>query len=344
MSAKKMAARPTKQKTSVAKHQPPIQFKAPARKLFLPNSHTGKLRAHHHTSYGGIALILLAACVPVIVANHVDASSLPPQYGAYSTYAVVPAAIPGQATITTPIGGQVYTNLAPILVRGTCSGQSLIELVVNNVPVGTDLCADGIFSIETALFKGSNTIVARSFNANNSPGPDSLPVTTKLDVPGVVPVQSPFYLTGTQSYLGVEVGQPLQWQVAIAGGKAPYAVSVAWGDGQTSLISRSADGTFTIGHTYKRAPQQQANYTIVVKASDQTGANAYLQLIAIVQGAKQAIASTTGQGSSGGATSRQQLVITRSWQVLGGSALVSASFWVGDRFALRRQIKLRHAV
>lgn len=303
-------------------------------KKIIHKKHTGKLRPHKHTSYGSLAIIVALAFVPLLlVSRPVFASD------GNRTYAVVPGAVPKTpAVITAPSSGKVVTTSDPITVTGKCTSDNLIKIFKNEIMAGATLCQRGIFSLPIDLFAGNNTLIARTYNALDEPGPDSVPVTVSHVNPGtslqgtgqinsITAPTNQFFITTEVSHRGANVGDPMTWPLTLTGGQAPYAVSVSWGDGKTELISRGAAGRFDISHTYKKAASYSGSYIIIIKATDQVGSDSYLQLSAIVSGDSKpaGIASALGGGSTGSPS------IKLAWVGLGSAVVIVASFWIGER-------------
>lgn len=302
--------------------------KRPAgRTKILANKHTGKLQPHKHTSYGSLLLILVLACCCVVIANHTVSAD---DSGSYQTYAVVPAPIyKSPPSITNIHSGQIFRTADPVTVTGSCPGSSLVEIFKNDVMAGAALCHGGSYQLAINLFAGSNAVFARAYNVNNAASPDSAPISVRLlSVSSLLATTgNPFYLSAEQTYRAAKTGEVLTWPLTISGGQPPYAVSVNWGDGRTDLFSRTAPGSYNLSHSYKNA-SPQGNYTVVVRGTDQSGANAYLQLVALVRGP--VAAATTTQTTSG--HSSLTTTMTRlTWVVLVASGLSISAFWLGER-------------
>jgi hypothetical protein len=309
------------------------------RTKLLANEHTGRVRPHKHTSYGSLFIILSIAIVPVLFISRTATADLPPPppvTGSYQTYAVVPAPVPATAPQIGNISdGKVYTSADPIAVSGSCPGTTLVKIYKNNVMGGAALCKGGSFQIQMDLFQGSNTLVARAYNANDVPSPDSTPVIVTLQIPGVNigvlnSAVSQFYITSDVYYRGVEAGSAISWPITIAGGQPPYAISVGWGDGKTDLISQAAPGKFTITHTYSN-PATNGSYTIFINSADSNGSKSYLQLFAMVKGSGVAAAISNGSTGSG---HRSIITITTALAAISASAVIVLGIWIGEKRGL----------
>jgi hypothetical protein len=304
-------------------------------KKLLANHHTGKIKPHKHTSYGSLVLVMFLTFMPLLFASH----SVAVAADSYQTYAVVPGPAPNQAPVITNLSaGKVFTVNDPVPVRGSCPSGTLVKVFKNEVLAGAALCQNGSFQLSIDLFVGNNSLVARAYNMNDSVSPDSTPINVQLVLPGSrltgtdqLNVQGApagqFYLTSEIFHRGVNAGDTLTWPLILAGGQAPYAVSVSWGDGKTDLISRGDAGRFDSNHVYSQPGGYRGSYTIIIKATDQAGNKSYLQLVAIVSGDKQpaglAGSVTGGYGAS--------TAIRLAWQLLAGGSIAVFSFWLGEK-------------
>lgn len=309
------------------------------RKKILPKHHTGKVVHHRHTSYAGLTAILLLAMAPVFYASHsvAQAAATDPVTTSEQVYAVVPGEAPVRAaTITSLAPGAVFTTNDPVTIAGTCQNDTLLKVYKNDVFAGATFCQNGRFSVQIDLFIGLNTIIVRTFNANNVQGPDSEPIVVRHDVPGVTTTNNPlvssgqFFITSEIFYKGINVGDTLAWPLTISGGQAPYAVSVGWGDGQTDLISRAEAGEFTVKHRYKEPGDGNKNsFNVTITATDQAGNKSFIQLVTIVSGDKQNVVGNIKQGYELSGPVRVTI------QLLAIASLAVASFWFGEWRELR---------
>jgi hypothetical protein len=302
-----------------------------SRTKLLPKHHTGKVRPHKHTSYGFLALfLLLLAFLPLfLVSRSVSADN-----SGVQIFAVVPGPLPKEAPVIVNIAsGRVFTKAGPITVRGTCPDKTLVKIFKNDILGGAAFCDGGNFRLSMDLLAGRNALVARAYNSNDAAGPAALPIVVQNTSGGMGAgsgtlnsADGQFYVTSQALYQGVQAGNSLSWPVTINGGVPPYAVSVTWGDGKTDLISRNVAGAFDVNHTYNNpGPGAQSDATVIVKATDQTGASSYLQSAVIVAGPKTGLVSTVKQGYNWSATLRV------AWQLLAVSILVILAFWLGEQ-------------
>jgi hypothetical protein len=307
----------------------------------LETKHSGKLRPHRHTSYLSLLLLLFITAMPLSFAS--NAAAVAAVDTGYQVSGVVPGQTPSQTpTIANITNGHSYTSNDPITVHGSCQNATLVELFKNQVLAGVTVCNNGSYDLSIDLFIGSNTLLAQSFNSADVGGPQSAPLTvsflpagttltstSELNVLGVPADQ--FYVTSQMFYSGTGAGEIISWPLTIVGGQAPYALSVGWGDGKTDLSVLQTAGPLTISHAYKTANPQANGYPVIVKITDKSGAQSYLQLTAIVHGTAQ----VSGVGKIVGGGYSTSTAIRIAWQILGFLIIVVFSFWVGERREIR---------
>jgi hypothetical protein len=249
-----------------------------------------------------------------------------PKDSAVGIQGKIPSAPPALgATITTPTNGQSFAK-TPITVAGLCPKGLLVKIFSNNVFVGAIQCQNGSYNLQVDLFSGQNDLVARVYDSFDQPGPDSNIVKiTFIDSQFNPFGYSLLSLTSSYAQRGANPGEVLTWPIIMSGGTGPYAMSVDWGDNKApDLISREFTGTIDLSHTYASA----GVYRVIIKATDKNGLSAYLQLVAIANGA--ITSNTDSQGDT------SQTVVTRiMWMPAAGSiALVFVAFWLGRRYEL----------
>lgn len=231
------------------------------------------------------------------------------------------------ATITTPANGAVFTT-TPITVAGLCPDGTLVKIFDNNVFVGSTLCQRGSYTLQIDLFGGSNQLVARVFDALDQPGPDSNIVTVTFNDAQFAQFGSRVTLTSEFARRGAFPGTELVWPINLSGGVGPYAVSIDWGDGSgPQLMSLTGPGAFDIKHKYTNA----GLYKVVIRATDKNGTTAFLQLVAVANGAAQT--GNTDKDDGAGAGRLQTIVIW--WPVLLMIPLIFLAFWLGRRHQLQ---------
>lgn len=240
-------------------------------------------------------------------------------------------------TIATPSNGQSFGKM-PITVNGLCTSGLLIKVFTNNIFIGSAMCNNGSYTLQVDLFDGRNDLVARQFDALDQPGPDSNTVTVTYNNSAFDNLSVPLLsLTSIYARKGANPGETLLWPITIAGGTAPYAISVDWGDGKgQSLYSQSFAGTFNIDHVYDNS----GLYVVIVKATDKNGLTAFLQLVGQANGAA---SDKSGQGSTGGGGTKIITIVKVLWVPAALLIpLILLSFWLGRRYelsALRKHLE-----
>lgn len=241
--------------------------------------------------------------------------------GAIGIQGVIPSAPPTRgATIAVPSNGAIFTN-TPITVSGLCPSNLLVKVFSNNVFVGSTICTNGSYSLQVDLFSGRNDLVARVYDALDQAGPDSNTVTVTFQSAQFLQFGNHVYLSSAYAERGAPPNQELDWPILINGGTPPYALSIDWGDGTpTDLMSVANAGAVNIRHVYKQA----GIYTIVIKATDKNGGEAFLQLVGQATGAIQS--NSKGSGSN--------LIIEKQllwWPALEMLPFIFIAFWIGRR-------------
>jgi hypothetical protein len=296
----------------------------------IPHGHSGRLREHGHTSYRGLAFVLLLAGLLLGGATWQAQAAAPavnPQSGSVGLTGTVRGPAPSQAAvITSPRNGD-HTSTIPITVAGSCPAGTFVQIMRNEIFAGAVTCADnGTFSLQIDLFDGQNTLIARVSDALGQFGPDSAAVVVFYDAPSLsLPggaIGRQLFLETTVTVQGGSPQQPLTRTVTIVGGTGPYAVSWDWGDGKTSLVSQAGEGPVSATHTYDRA----GNYRVIVQVSDSASNSAFLQLVTIINGPLEAVGANggTGLGALPGA-------LVATWPLFTLMVFFVGAFWLGER-------------
>jgi hypothetical protein len=297
------------------------------RKLkFLPNTHSGKIKHHEHTSYLPLFILLVVALAPLSIYT-VSADSPPPAYQSIGLQGTMPGIAPEiAATIDTPTNSQRFAS-SPIEVSGSCPKTTLVEVFKNDIFAGSTICTDsGTYAVSIDLLSGANTLIARVYDAANQAGPDSNIVTIFYDsLPSQSSPLSPLSF-GSQLLIrtdavfrGVFPGQEMLVPIEIIGGTIPYAVNVQWGDTTNSVLSRNNNQPFSAGHVYSKA----GTYQMSIQVTDGNGNVAFLTVAVIVNGQPNIVSSTTI--STTGAN-----ILIVIWPLYVGIVAVVISFWLGE--------------
>lgn len=297
----------------------------------IDHQHTGRLRAHEHTSYLPLAFILFIVGVTLATFTYSALAATPytgPESGSIGLTGAVPAPPPTvAATINTPHDGQHFTS-SPITVSGTCPAGTLIEVYKNNIFAGSAPCDNGKYSIDIDLLFGQNSITVQVYDALNQAGPISKTVTVFYDYSLAQAAPSAFFnLSGSQlllntdaAYRGSFPNQQLNVPITVIGGTAPFAINVQWGDVNNQVISRSNNTTFNASHAYKKP----GTYKITLQGSDSNQLVAFLSVAAIING-KPELQAANGVSR---ASVNKILVL---WPIFAIAATALVSFWVGER-------------
>jgi hypothetical protein len=212
----------------------------------------------------------------------------------------------------------------------------MVKVFSNGVFVGSAICANGSFSLQIDLFSGKNDLITYQFDALDQQSPASATTTVTFNDAQYSTLGTHVMLTSDYARRGADPGKNLSWPISISGGAEPYALSVDWGDGKpTELISQPYPGTVNIQHVYDTA----GTYAVIVKATDQNGEVAYLQLVGVANGN-----AAQSSGASGNGTGKSTTTITKIlwWPSVVLLVLAFLSFWLGRRYellALRKRIE-----
>lgn len=227
------------------------------------------------------------------------------------------------ATITTPGNGASFST-SPIAVSGICPTGLLVEVFNNGVMVGSIMCTSGSFSIQVSLFSGTNDLSAIVYDALDQAGPTSNTNTVTYTNATFSAFGALVTLTSSYGRRSAAAGNVLSWPLQLSGGTGPYAFSIDWGDGSAAeLKSQALAGLVTISHTYKKAGIYQAN----IKVTDVNGVSAFLQVVAVANGA---VDSTTSAATD---TSAKTTTVTKVLWIPAAVALILLlpSYWLGRR-------------
>jgi hypothetical protein len=313
-----------------------------------PHHHSAKLTAHHHTSYGGLLIVLgltglftLLLTLGGILPSNADSGSI-------GVTGVVPGAPPSSApVITAPDDGTTVTT-HQITVSGSCSGTYTVVVTVNGVVRGSAFCDhDGRFSLVISLNAGKNAITAHYVDNLNQSGPPSntvnvtykpvAPTTPVAAATGSKVIPSPgapaagsgneLTITAPYRFDNAHPGDSFNLTGTISGGTGPYALEIDWGDSTQTLLSRVNAGSFEVAHTYSKA----GRYVIRLSVSDVTNATAFFQTALTVSGPT--VATPTQPATPPIVVPPYQLMII--WPLFLITCLVALSFWLGERYDRR---------
>ncbi len=292
-----------------------------------------------------IALLLLSFGALFAVSGSVNAQTVS-EDGSVGVSGVVSAPPPSNAPIISLPNDGASISRIPVTVSGICDADLLVKVFKNGVFAGSAQCQNGSFSLQTDLFNGRNDITARQYDLLDQESPASGIVSVLYSDNAVNSTASDrVTLTTNFAKKGTDPGEKLIWPFAISGGAGPYAVTVEWGDGESSLYSLAVPGEFSIDHTF----QNPGSYTVVVKAVDVEGRTALMQVVAIANGSLSQTGpngSTNGSGSgsgngSGSGTGDEGDSSAPKTRILWQPAAIMipfilSTFWLGKRYAIHR--------
>lgn len=211
-------------------------------------------------------------------------------------------------TIDSPTNNETFRE-KNISVSGDCIAGLIVKIFRNNTFAGSAICdSHGSYVIRIDLFQGRNDLTARQYDIANQSSPDSntitvffAPITPNIPDeeggsagPGrpnqggnkKPPVIANFQLIIDYDYTfqGVFQNKPFELPISFSGGVGPYALSIDWGDSESSLFSRKDTTRFTPSHIYKSAGFK----TVVIKVTDSKGETSRIQFVILVNGATSA--------------------------------------------------------
>ena len=258
--------------------------------------------------------------------------------GSVGVSGVVSAPAPDRAPIISiPNSGATITNV-PMLVSGICDADLLVKVFKNGVFAGSAQCQNGSFSMSMDLFNGRNDLTAKQYDLLDQESPASAIVSVLYsDNSANATAADRVTLTTNFAKKGSDPGEKLIWPFAISGGTGPYAVTVEWGDGESSLYSLAVPGEFSIDHTFNSA----GSYTVVVKAVDVNGRTALMQVVAIANGSLSQTGANGSSNGKGGSTTDNGSGGETKTRILWQPAAIMipfilSTFWLGKRYAIRR--------
>ncbi len=296
-----------------------------------PTRHSGRHLPHGHTSYAGLAFLLLLVGVllaglslPVSADGHPKVKENPIK-GSFGVEATVagPAPTRGAQIFSPRSGSQI--SASPVTVSGSCPQNLIVSIFKNDVFAGSAACTDeGAFTLPVDLFDGQNTLVARVEDALGQRGPDSSPVTVTYLSPSFRAGAAgnfgkQLFLQAPYATQGARVGEKVTWRFSIVGGTPPFALSWDWGDGKTDLEVVQGEGLVSRSHIYDRP----GNYRVVLRATDASGNSAIIQVVTVVAGEPIAGTGASSKGIGPG--------ILLAWPIYGFASLLVFCFWLGER-------------
>ncbi len=242
--------------------------------------HTGRRLHHKHTSYRGLAVVLVLAGAVMLAATLVQRAAADQLL---SVSGVVPVPVPTSgAIISTPASGTLLTS-GDNLVAGNCpivSPQVAVVLTIDGTAAGSAICnANNNFALPVILTPGAHTLVAEAYTITGGKAPLSQSV--------AVIYQNPKTLTAVQTtqpaitaeapYDVLSFDQTTAWNGTIAGGTAPYRVTIEWGDGKSDSYSVTTADAQRFTHRYSTLQ----SYNARIAVADASGHFAQQQYAAV---------------------------------------------------------------
>lgn len=289
------------------------------------------------------ATIFLLLCTGVLIIGstfRADAENI-------TVTASILAPLPSSAAEITYPANQARLHTPTVKVAGNCTGNTYVMLYRNGIFSGNANCGPMItsFQIQTDLSIGINKFYTRVFNVTDNEGPQSTTIDVFYDLPAGSQKSSitvkpsvtvkPLTINHTYEYKIYRSDKPSDWNLSISGGVSPYALTVDWGDGDTSTVLRSNTNVFKISHAYALVDSTiWAENTIKISAVDskETVANLQLSALVTVDGSRPNN-DGTGTADSSVFNSVSQFVRKNIWTIapaFGVVTLMSTSFWLGE--------------
>ncbi len=291
-----------------------------------PHHHTARRLPNQHTSYVLLIILVLLGLLLMrtVLAERKGVLATVTQAGSVNVAAVVPGPVPTVgATILLPSDGTTTTHQSTV-ISGTCGSGLLVKVYKNAILAGSTVCSvDGNFNLQISLLPGRNDLTALNFDSLNQAGPVTPTVVVYLQIPDTgdsdgdgdttefisiestqpitshtMPVPAgAFYLSTDYELRGLKMGQPYSWKLSVFGGTAPYTISIDWGDTTKEEVLVAASGLTELSHAYLKA----GDFKITINAIDAKDQKTYLELVAIVDGVKEAAvvpgSTTVGTGT-----------------------------------------------
>lgn len=139
-----------------------------------PHASTGRRLPRHHTSHGGLLLILaLAGAVLAVGISAIQASAETVTYpGQVSITARVNGKPPSVGAVITTPEHRTRTAVSEMHVSGTCPAATLVAIYNGATFAGSTVCdTNGTFTVNVQLGVGINVLQAQDYDADNQPGP-----------------------------------------------------------------------------------------------------------------------------------------------------------------------------
>ncbi|HSX05820.1 MAG TPA: hypothetical protein VLF69_05095 [Candidatus Saccharimonadales bacterium] len=229
--------------------------------------HTGRLLHHKHTSFRGLAVVLVVAAscmIGITMLQRAAADSL-------TVTGTEPVPAPdAPAIITSPADGTTQTS-SGTLVAGNCpvaTPQAVIVVQVDSTAAGSAVCnSDNNFILPLTPSIGSHTIVAIATSITGAAGPDSQAVQlTYRPQTMLLPAVKVAQLTPEAPFITLGGDHQLSWFGELTGDQTSYQLFVNWGDDTTAQLTIQP-GSVHLEHHYTN----QGSYNVGLVLRDSTG-------------------------------------------------------------------------
>ncbi|HEX4662471.1 MAG TPA: hypothetical protein VH144_02560 [Candidatus Saccharimonadales bacterium] len=225
------------------------------------------------------------------VTVYYDPIVIPPAPPVFSTAPITVSYIDN--TPFNPALSEHTASLQPTISgRGPANAILTITFNPDGITCKTRVLATGIWSCTLASQLGPGryhvTITALTADGKLIQGPSFILVASASQPGFAVPgTGTGMYISANQPYIIHHPDETWTWYLTVHGGKAPYKITVNWGDSQTTTqISQTTDAV--IEHNYNKV----GVYTVIVAATDVDNLHAQLQLAAAARPDNRYVANT----------------------------------------------------
>jgi hypothetical protein len=223
--------------------------------------HTGRRLQHRHTSYRGLAILVVVAGVAMLTLTAVARATADTLLVTARNSAPIPTE---PAIITSPADNAVITT-ADIAVRGTCQSADLprvVILLLDGTPTASAPCdSDNTFAVPLTLTLGTHALSTKIYNITEDAGPDGPTITVyyinpaaaSTDRGGNAPETAPgppLILTLDEPFIVFGPAKDAVWLGTISGGTLPYRVHITWGDNSSNNYTITTSGAQRFSHRY----------------------------------------------------------------------------------------------
>ncbi|HPW48040.1 MAG TPA: hypothetical protein PLJ97_01745 [Candidatus Saccharibacteria bacterium] len=255
------------------------------------NQHTAKKMSHCFTSYRALWLVMTFFGVLLILVQRSTIAD------SFVVTAKIPAPMPSKPPVitvvnnkTAPPHGELKIVETPnVVISGNCPvivPSIMVGIFRDNQLISSGGCStNGEFNVATNLVRGENVLIPKIITITGDIGPagDPLKLTLVLGISTASTTNTSsgevrsaninsfattkFAVFSDSPFITYGLNKQLTWQLTIAGGVAPYKVSVNWGDGQKSTYFYKTNGVKKLHYTYGLSK----TYLVKLTATDKQG-------------------------------------------------------------------------